>query len=267
VLLPFAGWPAKRDLWHVIVISIFAGGLNFGLVFIGLAQGSSSVSGIAIQLTTPFTLILAWPLLGEWPSIRVILGVVLAFGGVALTVVHPNAGVRLLPTLLVVGSGLAMATGTVLTKRYGPFPPLKLMAWMALLTVPQILAASIVLDHGQIASLHTASTHSWMAFAYTVLFGAIVGYGLWFWLIARCSLTRVAPFALLQTVFAVVGGVIFLHEPLTATLVAGGATCIVGVAITQSRSFGWHRWRTTASVPIAGRVTSACLPHLELPSP
>jgi len=252
LLLPFVGWPTRRELGRIIVISIFVGGLNFGLVFIGLAHGSASVAGVAIQLTTPFTLILAWPLLGERLSIRVIFGVVLAFGGVALIVVEPDVSVNIVPTLLVIGSALAMAAGSVLTKRYGPFEPLKLMAWMSLFTVPQVLAASFVLEHGQIASLRAASLMSWMAFMYTVLFGAILGFGLWFWLIGRCSMTRVAPFGLLQPVFAIVAGVIFLHEALTAALVTGAVACIAGVAITQRQSFSWRSRPAAASV-CAGR--------------
>lgn len=240
LLLPFVGWPTRRELGRIAVISIFVGGLNFGLVFTGLAHGSASVAGIAIQLTTPFTLILAWPLLGERPSIRVVLGVVLAFGGVALTVVEPAASVEVVPTLFVIASTVAMAAGSVLTKRYGPFEPLKLMAWMSLFTVPQMLVASSVLEHGQIDSLRAAGLSSWMAFTYTVLFGAILGFGLWFWLIGRCSMTRVAPFGLLQPVFAIVAGVIFLHEPLTATLATGAVICIAGVAITQRQSFSWR---------------------------
>jgi uncharacterized membrane protein len=115
---------------------------------------------------------------------------------------------------------------------------------MSLFTVPQVMATSLVIEHGQLASLHTASLTAWLAFAYTVLFGAVAGWGLWFWLIARCSITRVAPFALLQIVFAVFAGVVFLHEALTPTLVAGAVICIVGVAITQSRSFARHRLPT-----------------------
>jgi hypothetical protein len=39
---------------------------------------------------------------------------------------------------------------------------------------------------------------TWMALAYTIFIGGIVGFGLWFWLIARCTMACVAPFALLQ---------------------------------------------------------------------
>jgi O-acetylserine/cysteine efflux transporter len=238
ILLPFVGRPTRREIGPMIAISVFFGGLNFALFFVGLGQGLASVSAVANQLSTPFTVLLAWPFLGERPSPRVVIGVALAFGGVALTVAEPDAAVKIVPTLLVIAAGFALAIGSVLTKRYGPFEPLKLMAWMSLFTVPQVMATSFAIEHGQLASLHTASLTAWLAFAYTVLFGAVAGWGLWFWLIAHCSMTRVAPFALLQTVFAVIAGVVFLHEPLTAALVAGAVICIAGVAITQSQSFG-----------------------------
>ena len=143
---------------------------------------------------------------------------------------------KIVPTLLVIAAGFAWAVGSVLTKRYGPIEPLKLMAWMSLFTVPQVMVTSLMIEHGQLASLQTASLTAWLAFAYTVLFGAVAGWGLWFWLIARCSMTRLAPFGLLQVVFAVAAGVVFLNERLTPSLVVGAVVCIIGVAISQSRS-------------------------------
>ena len=240
LLLPFVGRPTRRELRPILVISIFFGGLNFGLVCVGLGQGLASVSAVANQLSTPFTVLLAWPLLGERPSPRVITGVALAFAGVVLTAAEPSASVKIVPTLLVIAAGFALAVGSVLAKRYGPFEPMKLTAWMSVFTVPQVMAASFLIEHGQFASLHTASLKAWLSFGYIVLFGAVAGWGLWFWLISRCSMERVAPFALLQIVFAVIAGIVFLHEPLTSKLVAGAAICIAGVAISQIR---WSTWR------------------------
>jgi O-acetylserine/cysteine efflux transporter len=92
------------------------------------------------------------------------------------------------------------------------------------------------LKHGQLASLRAADFEAWLAFIYTVFLGGIAGFSLWFWLIAWCSASRVAPFALLQPAFAVVAGVILLREPLTAALVAGATICSAGVIVTQRRS-------------------------------
>lgn len=237
ILLPFVGRPTRRELANILVISVFIGGLNFGLVFIGLTHAPASVTGIANQLWTPFTLLLAWPLLGERPSLQAILGVAIAFGGVALAIFDPAVAVPLVPTLLVIGSAAALATGSVLSKRYGPFSPMKLMAWMSLFTVPQVLVMSMLLEHGQLRAVSDASISAWLAMSYTILIGGIAGFGLWFWLISRCSVARVAPFTLLQSPFAIAAGVVFKHEPLTLALVAGALVCIAGVAVTQ-RSTG-----------------------------
>jgi O-acetylserine/cysteine efflux transporter len=107
------------------------------------------------------------------------------------------------------------------------------MAWMSLFTVPQVMLASSIFEHGQLASLATADVRGWAILAYTVVLGGIGGFGLWFWLIARCSIGRVAPFGLLQPVFAAASSVLFLGERLTAPLVVGGLISLVGVAATQ----------------------------------
>jgi O-acetylserine/cysteine efflux transporter len=168
---------------------------------------------------------------------------------------EPSATVRTVATLVVIAAGFALAVGSVLTKRYGPFEPLKLMVRMSLFTVPQVLATALVIEHGQLASRHRASLTAWLAFAYTVLFGAVAGWGLWFGLIARCAMMRVAPFALLQIVLAVAAGVVFLHEALTPTLVAG---VIVGVASTHSRSFARHGLPTGPRGPVEP-IEGGCL--------
>lgn len=233
ILLPFVGWPTMREFRVILLLSIVLGGLNFGLAFVGLAGAPASVTGIANQLWSPFALILAWPLLGERPSWRVVVGVLIALAGVTLAVADPAVVAPLVPTLLVIGSSLALACGSVLTKKYGPLDPLRLMAWMSLFTVPQVLAVSAVTEAGQLRALAQADQAAWLSFAYTVLLGGIGGFGLWFWLLARCPMMRLAPFTLLQAVFALAGGVVIRHEPLTATLVAGVALCIAGVALTQ----------------------------------
>ena len=248
-LMPFVGRPTKRELGAFFVISIFIGGLNFGLVFVGLTQAPASVTGIANQLWSPFTLVLAWPLLGERPPLRVVLGVLIALAGVTLAVADPEVAIPVVPTLFVVGSALALAAGSVLAKRYGPFDPMKLMAWMSLFTVPQVLVVSAITEAGQMTALSTAGLSAWLSFAYTVILGGIVGFGLWFWLVARCSMARVAPYTLLQGAFAVTAGVIFRNEPLTATLVAGATICIAGVAITQRRSLTLRGEPAAASAP------------------
>ncbi|MGM5027134.1 DMT family transporter [Tardiphaga sp. 862_B3_N4_1] len=236
LLVPFVKKPARQELSPVAAISVFLGGLNFGLFYVGLALGSGSVSAVAYQLATPFTILLAWPLLAERPSLVTSSGVLLAFLGVVVLAAGPGVSANAIPILLVVGAALAFAVANVLTKRHGPFDPLMLTGWSSLFTVPQVMLMSFVLEDGQLTSLVTADERGWLALAYTVFIGGIVGFSLWFWLIARCTMGRVAPFGLLLPVFVLISSVLFLDEHITPTLIVGALLAISGVAITQVRS-------------------------------
>src|ERR1700744_1029652 len=233
LLIPFVRRPTRQEFGPIAVISVFLGGLNFGLFYVGIGLGSGSMSAVAYQLATPFTVLLAWPLLAERPSLITSAGVLLAFGGVVVLAVGPGLSANALPILLVVGAAFAFAVANVLTKRYGPFDPLMLMGWSSLLTVPQVMLMSLFLEYGQLASLAAADERGWLALAYTIYIGGIVGFGLWFWLIARCTMGRVAPFGLLLPVSALMSSVLFLGERLSPKLIVGGLLAICGVAITQ----------------------------------
>jgi O-acetylserine/cysteine efflux transporter len=235
LLVPFVERPTRQQLGPIAAISLFLGGLNFGLFYVGLGLGSGSLSAVAYQLATPFTVLLAWPLLAERPSLVTCGGVVLAFLGVVVLAAGPGLSANTLPLLLVVGAAFSFAVSNVLTKRYGPFDPLMLMGWSSLFTVPQVVLMSLLLEYGQLASLVTADGRGWLALAYTIFIGGIVGFGLWFWLIGRCSMGRVAPFGLLLPVFALISSVLFLGERLTPKLIVGGLLAISGVAMTQAR--------------------------------
>src|SRR6202047_3940865 len=237
LLIPFVKRPTRQQFCPIATISVFLGGLNFGLFYVGLGLGSGSMSAVAYQLATPFTVLLAWPLLAERPSLTTSAGGgVVAFVGVVVLAAGPGLSANALPLLLVVGAAFAFAVSNVLTKRYGPFDPLMLMGWSALLTVPQVMLMSLLIEHGQLASLVTADERGWLALAYTIFIGGIVGFGLWFWLIARCSMGRVAPFGLLLPVFALISSVLFLGDCMTSKLIVGGLLAVSGVAITQVRS-------------------------------
>src|ERR1700743_1283699 len=68
LLVPFVKRPTRQQLGAIAAISLFLGGLNFGLFYVGLGLGSGSLSAVAYQLATPFTVLLAWPLLDEGPA-------------------------------------------------------------------------------------------------------------------------------------------------------------------------------------------------------
>jgi O-acetylserine/cysteine efflux transporter len=253
LLLPFAGRPSRREIAAAATISVFFGGLCFGLFFVGLHLGVAGLSAVIVQLMTPFTVLFAWPLLSERPSLRVVVGVGVAFAGVAPALTDPGEPVSLVAVLMVMGGAASQAFGNVLIKRFGPLQPMRLMAWLSLFTVPQVGVGSALFETGQQAELRNADVLAWLALGYSVLFGAVIGFGLWFWLIGRCSLARVAPFALLQTVFAIGSGILFLHEKVSVQLLAGACICIGGVVLTQAGANGDKATAPRSSLCKAGQ--------------
>ena len=53
LLVPFVKRPTRQQFGPIAAISIFLGGLNFGLFYVGLGLGSGSMSAVAYQLATP----------------------------------------------------------------------------------------------------------------------------------------------------------------------------------------------------------------------
>lgn len=150
---------------------------------------------------------------------------------------HPRspsgAGASIAAALLVLGGAASQGIGNVLVKRLGPIPPMRLMAWLSVFTVPETLLASFVLENGHWQAIRHADLAAWGALAYATVLGAAVGFALWFWLLGRLPMSRVAPFALLQTVVAMIVGVAVMGDEVTAPLIFGAALCIAGVLITQ----------------------------------
>jgi O-acetylserine/cysteine efflux transporter len=225
--LPGVGWP------QLLAVSLVFGTGHFGLMFSGLAGVDASLAAIAIQLTVPFSALVARLSFGERLSGWQIGGMVLAFAGVAVLGGAPERPTSVVHLLLVVAAGLAWAVGNVLVKRLGPVNVFALNAWLGLLAAPQLLLASLLFESGQGAALRSAGWSGWGAVVYMAVFSSILGYGLWYYLVDKHPLNKIVPLTLLSPVLAVVFAVLLLGEPLTWRIIAGGAVTLAGVAIIQ----------------------------------
>jgi drug/metabolite transporter (DMT)-like permease len=69
------------------------------------------------------------------------------------------------------------------------------------------------------------------AFVYLVLIGAIVGYTAYFWLLRNCDPAKVATYAYVNPVVAVLLGAVFAHEIVTLRTLLAGVLIIGSVAL------------------------------------
>ncbi|WP_349971918.1 EamA family transporter [Pseudomonas caspiana] len=235
VLVPFCGFPKRSELPQVIWIASLVGALHFGLLYSGISQVDASTSAVAYQLATPFTLLLAFVVLGERITLPVAAGIVIALLGVLTVLGGVGKGGELSGILMVIAAAFVFAAGTLLTKQWGPFNPVAITAWTALVAAPELLIVSAAVEGPAWGSVLTASPIAWAAVLYTAISGGLIGFGLWYWLLGRHPVQRLAPFLLLVPVFAVAVSQFLLKEGLSLSLVVGGAAVLLGVGLCQAR--------------------------------
>jgi len=203
-------------------------------------------SGVAALLVA---IVPCWMVLIDWlrpggtrPTTAVVVGVLLGLAGLALFV-GPDAllgGGRTHPVgaaVLVFGS-LAWAAGSIYS-RHAAMPPRPLLGtgMQMLAGGAALLIASIIAGEGANFEIAAVSTRSLLALAYLIVFGAIIGFSAYLWLLRVSTPARVSTYAYVNPIVAVLLGWALAGEALTMRMGIAAAIIIAGVAlITASRS-------------------------------
>ncbi|MEQ1582303.1 MAG: DMT family transporter [Steroidobacteraceae bacterium] len=220
----------------LLLAAALSGALQFSLLFAGLAVAHDvSTVAIASQLGIPMTTLLSVWLLKETIRWRRILGIVLAFGGVAVIAFDPGVLVYSHGLGLIIASCLAGSLGLTYIKRLDGIGPLELQAWLAMTAWPLLLGLSFMLEDGQWASLQAASFTAWGALLFTSLINSLFAHTAMFYLIQRYPVTSVAPLTLLSPLFSILFGVTLLDDQLSPRMVLGGAITLLGILIVALR--------------------------------
>ena len=95
---------------------------------------------------------------------------------------------------------------------------------------------------------------SFGAFAYLVLIGAIVGYTAYFWLLRHCDPAKVATYAYVNPIVAVLLGALFAHEAVTGRTLVAAALIIGSVALIITV----QQLRPKAMPPITAAIETEC---------
>jgi drug/metabolite transporter (DMT)-like permease len=106
--------------------------------------------------------------------------------------------------------------------------------------------------------LHQITTQSLIAFVYLVLIGGIIGYASYAWLLRYCDPSKVATYAYINPIVAVLLGAIFAHETLSlrTAVVAGLIIGSVALVITAQQFTAKCAPPIPAAIPERDRVSS-----------
>ncbi|MCZ6721320.1 MAG: EamA family transporter [Alphaproteobacteria bacterium] len=238
LLIWFVRMPRGR-MKAVLAIAFTMGVLQFPLAFYALRFIDAKTAALLIQLEVPFLVILGVFVLKERIDWRSIVGIAVAFAGVAIMTSEPKVFANLFAVALMIVAGIVWAVANIQIKLLEEVEPLTLIAWIAAFSVPPLFLISFVLEDGQIDALVTADWRAYGSILYLAVASSIVAYGLWYRLLRRHPVQRVVPFMLLIPVFAVISSILLLGESLSWIEASGGALTIGGVAVivfTRARS-------------------------------
>jgi drug/metabolite transporter (DMT)-like permease len=208
--------PSLLEWRNLALIGLLMFVLTYGPLFWAMQFVSSSMSAV-IEATLPITTIALevfifrnQPL--QW---RIGLGVGIGFVGVLLLMFH-NSGQDLapLPCLAILGCGIAWSLGAVLSKR------LSLPASRPLSAGGQMMLGGLVLlglsfATGEMHTLPHVSTRVALAFLYLVIFGSLIAYTAYMWLLGRFSATQVSSHAYVNPLIALALGHFAAGETVT----------------------------------------------------
>lgn len=241
ILSPFLVW-RKGEMGLILLGGLCLGGVNYALMFTGLQYATASAAAIAIELNVPFATILAIVFLGDRPGWRRLLGITLAFAGVAVIAVGGSDGGEGDRSVgfgvgLVAAGAFAEAAGAVIVKRTVSLKPHELLAWFALIGTIALSLMSFVFEEGQGAAWAAADpTLIVGAILYSALGSSLYAHTAYYWLLQRLPISVVAPSVLFTTVIAVLSSVILLGDPFGMRMVVGGLMTLAGVGVVLFRN-------------------------------
>ena len=196
-----------RQLLHAAVVGLLLLGGGNGLVTLAEARGLPSGLAALLVAVIPLWVVVLRASSGDRPAPRTVLGVAIGFVGVAVLLL-PGArpeGVALLPAAMVVLGSFLWSLGSFGATRFSlPADPL-------MTTVVQMAAggAGLLLVgavKGESLRLSEVSTVSWVAWGYLVVFGSIVAFTAYSWLLGVAPVSQVSTYAYVNPVVAVLLG-------------------------------------------------------------
>jgi drug/metabolite transporter (DMT)-like permease len=254
----------RRQAGTAVLIGVLL--LLGGNGLVSVAEERELPSSLAALLiaAVPLWVVLLRASTGDRPARRTVLGVTIGFAGVAILLL-PGArpeGVELLPAAMVVGSSLLWSLGSFLATR------LDLPDDVLFTSVLQMAGGSLSLGlaglvRGETLDPAGVTTTSVLALAYLVVFGSLVAFTAYSWLLGVAPVSKVSTYAYVNPVVAVVLGALIAGEAIGPLTVLGGLVTVLAVAIVVSED--GRRRRAAAAADADGAPTDP--PPGEQPGP
>ena len=224
-----ASWTELRGA-AVVGVSLLLFGNGF--VQMGERDVPSGLTALLIG-SVPLWVVVYRRLAGERIGGLTLAGVLLGFAGVGLLALPRGVSGEVAPLGLafILVAAAAWAWGTFVSKRLRlPRDPLVSTTYQQLLGGAGLLVAALVTGEAFALDPSAWSARSLAALAFLVVFGSLVAFSAYTWLLVHVPVSIVATYAYVNPVVAVLLGALVLAEPVTSSILVGAAMVITAVA-------------------------------------
>ncbi len=230
-----AAWPRARDWLRVAPIGalLFVGGNGF----IGVAQQSLSSGGTAVVAAMmPLWVGVLGFIGGERPSRREWLSLVVGFVGIMVLMGGPSLVGEPLHIALLIVAPLCWALGSVLARRLtGPVGKDTFMLPAVEMLTGGVALFAVGALRGERMPLDVSAT-SWIAVGYLWLFGSIIGFTAYNWLLRNARPVIATSYAYVNPILAVILGAVISGEALGWTTVVANVLIAGAVWLALTRT-------------------------------
>ena len=226
-------FPIPKGLFlDLFKVSFIGNTLQYGLTYNGLNIIDASSAVLLVQLEVPFGILIAFFLLKEIPSIKNIIGLVIAFFGVFILTGAPNLEGKYFGVLLTLSGAFTWSLGAVmakpLSKKIGAFA---LMTWLAVFSGPMLILISVIVNGNPIQYILFANFNSWLTVLYLGFFMQPAAYGAWYYVLSKYPVNKVMPVLLLLPITGLITAIFLLGEDPPKQVFLGGTVIVLGVGM------------------------------------
>lgn len=242
-----AKWPTWSQWRSASIAGFVLFVLNNGALVWAAQHVPSGVLALLIAATPMWMVLLDWwrPSVhgrlagGARPTNMVFAGLLLGFFGILLLAnptqlgeISPNFAIGVVVTLI---GSVAWAAGS-LYARQADMPESPILSTALQLFVGGGLLLALGLASGQAAGFDLAqvTAQSAVSWVYLLIFGSIIGFGSYVWLLRVSTPARVSTYAYVNPVIAVFLGWLLADEPLTPRTMIAAAIIIGSVMLINS---------------------------------
>lgn len=227
--------PSLKQIWNAALIGLMLIGTGNTTVALAVKYMPSGLVALFIAAVPAWFIALDWAFFSrERPKALTVCGLLLGFAGL-FYIFNPldtsHRDYPLWPIAVLAFGSVTWALGSLFSPRLNTPKPLTSSAIQMLAGTVSSIIVSFLLERGDWHMVQEATIRTWSAVGYLVVFGSLIGYTAYSWLVNNAPPRLTSTYAYVNPIVAIVLGWLILDETLNRQALTGSVIVIAGVVL------------------------------------